>query len=160
MILSALKGQSLDESMKHLASVRAIEHHKMLGDRYRKFTKWVHDRAEGESLPENFAAIPLRFISAEADKSLWHVVPIDFNSDAPNPVCQWKKRESFFKSNVCFADSVQEALCMKGPSAAIARNSCQQEHSVFWKSQLSPGARPADCPVARGKQVRVLRSGP
>ena len=63
----------------------------MLGDRYKKFTKWVHDRAEGESLPENFAAIPLRFISAEADKSLWHVVPVDFNSDAPKPGCQWKK---------------------------------------------------------------------
>ena len=46
MILSALKGQLLDESMKHLASVRAIEPHKMLGDRYRKFTKRVHDRAE------------------------------------------------------------------------------------------------------------------
>ena len=52
---------------KRWRSVRAIEPHKMLGDRYRKFTKWVHDRAEGETLPENFAEIPLRFISAEAD---------------------------------------------------------------------------------------------
>ena len=44
-----------------------------------------------ETLPENFAEIPLRFISAKADKSLWHVVPVDFNSDAPKPGCQWKK---------------------------------------------------------------------
>ena len=94
----------------------------MLGDRYRKFTKWVHDRAEGETFPENSAGIPLRFISAEADKSLWHVVPVDFNSDAPKPVCQWKKRGSFFKSNVCFADSVQEALVHERP---FCRNCAQ-----------------------------------
>ena len=108
MILSALKGQSLDESMKHLASVRAIEPHKMLGDRYRKFTKWVHDRAEGESLPENFAAIPLRFISAEADKSLWHVVPVDFNSDAPKPFASGRNGRHSLR-----ATSALQTLCRR-----------------------------------------------
>ena len=115
IVVSTLKGQSLDQTMKHIGRLRAIEGHKMLGPAKEEFTKWANDKAEGDRLPPNYARVPLQFISADQPKALWHLVPVNFDPQVPKPLCQWKRTQTSFKGQTRLANSVQEALVYDRP---------------------------------------------
>ena len=115
IVVSTLKGQSLDQTMKHIGRLRAIEGHKMLGPAKEEFTKWANDKAEGDRLPPNYARVPLQFISADQPKALWHLVPVNFDPQVPKPLCQWKRTQTSFKGQTSLANSAQEALVYDRP---------------------------------------------
>ena len=115
IIVSTLKGQNLDQTMRHIGRIRASEAHKMLGPSKAEFTKWANDKAEGDRLPPNYARVPLQFISADQPKALWHLVSVGFDPQLPKPLCHWKKTHTSFKGQTNLANSVQEALVYDRP---------------------------------------------